>query len=711
LITNCGVNVIFARKLQIRTKKLKEPKRYTITSALPYANGPLHIGHVAGAYLPADIYVRYLRSNNKDVLFICGSDEHGAAITIRAKKDGTTPKEIVDKYHGMLSEAFKGLNINFDFYHRTSSELHHETASDFFKTLNDNGSFEVKESEQYFDEEHQQFLADRYIKGECPKCGNPDAFGDQCEKCGSVLSPRELINPVSTLSGNSPQLKTTSHWYLPMQNHEEWLKPWIEEGILDGQPHHDPKAWKSHVLGQCKSWIDGGLQPRAMTRDLDWGVKVPIEGADGKVLYVWLDAPIGYISSTKQWAADNGKNWEDYWKDDETKLLHFIGKDNIVFHCIIFPILLKAHGDYILPDNVPANSFLNLEGKKLSTGRNWAVWAHEYLERYPDKVDELRYTLTANAPEARDSEFTWLGWQSRINNELVKNYGNFVNRALVLTNKNFDGKVPACGELTELDKEFITQVAAFPAKIASLIENYQFREAQAEAMLIADAGDKYLSKTEPWKMVKSGELERAGTVLNLSVQVATTLAIVFEPFLPNTSATLFGYLNIDALKWDKAGNFDLIPAGHQLNPAKHLFQRVEDKTVETEKELLEAAKKQQSSNPDAAPQKDTITFEDFTKMDVRVGEILTAERVPKADKLLKLTVDTGIDKRTVVSGIAEHFQPEDIVGQKVSILMNLAPRKIRGVESQGMILMAENAEGKLSFVEPGEDMIPGNEIR
>lgn len=688
---------------------LKEPKRYTVTSALPYANGPAHIGHIAGAYLPADIYVRYLRSKGRDVLFVCGSDEHGAAITMRAKKEGISPQEIVDKYHGMLEKGFEALCIDFDVYHRTSSELHHQTAADFFSKLNDNGDFEVRESEQYYDEEHNQFLADRYIKGECPKCGHHSAYGDQCEKCGSALSPTELIKPVSTLSGKSPVLRKTSHWYLPMQHHEAWLKEYIGEGLLDGKKHHDPKGWKAHVRGQCMSWLDGGLQPRAMTRDLDWGVKVPVEGADGKVLYVWLDAPIGYISATKQWAKNNDTDWEKWWKDEDTQLLHFIGKDNIVFHCIIFPILLKAHGEFILPENVPANAFLNLEGEKISTSRNWAVWVHEYADRYPDKMDELRYVLTAISPENRDSEFTWQIWHDRINNELVNNYGNFVNRALVLTNKNFDGKVPPRGALTEKDKSVLKEAAAFPARIAELIEGYNFREALTEAMKFSGIGNLYLAETEPWKLIKEDK-ERAGTVLNISLQLSAGMATVLAPFLPNTSAKLFNYLNIDPLQWDDAGRHDLLADGHQIQPAKHLFQRVDMKTVDAERERLEASKAQQASNPAAKPFGENIQYDDFAKMDIRIGEILAAEPVPKADRLLKLTVDTGLDKRTIISGIAEHYAPEEIIGKKVSVLVNLAPKKLRGVESQGMILMAEDENGKLSFIRPEDDFLPGSEV-
>lgn len=689
---------------------MKTPKRYTVTSALPYANGPAHIGHIAGAYLPADIFVRYLRAKGEDVLYVCGSDEHGAAITLRAKKEGISPKEIVDKYHQMIAEGMQGLGIEFDVYHRTSSELHHETASEYFKTLHDKGVFEQRDSEQYFDEEHQQFLADRYITGECPNCGNPHAYGDQCEKCGSALSPLDLINPKSTLSGSAPVLKKTSHWYLPMGDHESWLKPWIEEGVLDGEQQHDPAAWKPHVLGQCKSWIDNGLASRAMTRDLEWGVKVPVEGGEGKVLYVWLDAPIGYISATKKWAAENGKDWEQYWKSEDTKLLHFIGKDNIVFHCIIFPILLKAHGEYILPDNVPANAFLNLEGRKLSTSKNWAVWVHEYLEDFPDKADELRYVLNSIAPESRDSEFTWQGWADRVNNELVAKYGNFVNRSLVLTQKYYEGKVPERGELQDIDREVLQHAAQAPAKIGALIEKYSFREAQAEAMRFADAGNQYLAKTEPWKVVKE-DPARVETIMNVAVQVAASLAIVFQPFTPNSSAKLLELLKLSATDWSQAGKDDLVPAGTELPKPSLLFSKIDAKMVEAQVAKLEASSVQKMTNPEAPEFKENITFDDFTKLDIRVGTILEAERVPKADKLLQLKVDTGRDVRTVVSGIAEHYKPEDVVGKQVSILVNLAPRKIRGVESQGMVLMAEDAEGKLVFASPSAEVIPGSVIR
>lgn len=677
---------------------MNEPKRYTVTAALPYANGPLHIGHIAGAYLPADIYVRHLRKKGKDVLFVCGSDEHGAAITLRAKKEGVTPKEIVDRYHEQIKGAFENFGMSFDFYHRTSSELHHQTASDFFTVLNDKGALSTDTSEQYFDEEAQQFLADRYITGTCPKCDYDSAYGDQCEKCGSSLTPTDLINPKSTLSGATPVLKSTSHWYLPMEKHESWLKEWISEGILEGNKQHNPNEWKPNVLGQCMSWIDGGLQPRAMTRDLDWGVKVPVEGADGKVLYVWLDAPIGYISSTKQWAIENDKNWEPYWQSNDSKLVHFIGKDNIVFHCIIFPILLKAHGNFILPDNVPSNEFLNLEGDKISTSRNHAVWLHEYLEEFPGKQDELRYVLCSIAPESKDSEFTWKDFQARVNNELVAILGNFVNRTMVLTNKYYEGKVPAANYSAE-DLNLLNELKTSQLdKIDVAIDKYRFRDALAEMMNIARVGNKYLADQEPWKLIKT-DPERVATIMNVAIQITAILGKAAEPFLPHTSNAISDMLLSDSMD---------IPAGHMVGKASLLFTKVEDKEVEIQLKKLEDAKK---SNKKAKPMKEAITFDDFTKLDIRVGKILEAEKVEKADKLLKLKVDTGIDIRTVVSGIALDFKPEEVVGKSVSILVNLAPRKIRGVESQGMILMAENSEGKLAFVEPTKSTEPGSEIR
>ncbi|MCF8434901.1 MAG: methionine--tRNA ligase, partial [Crocinitomicaceae bacterium] len=656
--------------------------KYTVTAALPYANGPLHLGHIAGVYLPADIFVRFLRMNHHDVAFICGSDEHGAAITLRAKKEGITPQEIVDKYNGIIGTAFKDFNISFDIFHRTSAEIHHKTSQDFFLKLYEKGKFTEETSEQYFDEEYQQFLADRYITGECPKCQNPSAYGDQCEKCGSDLSPTELINPTSTLSGKTPILKSTSHWYLPMANHEDWLRGWIKEGKLDGVQQHDPKAWRNQVIGQCMSWIDGGLHSRAMTRDLDWGVKVPLPNADGKVLYVWLDAPIGYISATKQWALDNNKNWEDYWTGDR-KLVHFIGKDNIVFHAVIFPILLKDHGDLILPDNVPAYEFLNLEGDKFSTSRNWAVWLHEYLAAYPGKEDELKYVLTSIAPETKDSEFTWKEYQTRINSELADILGNFVNRALVLTQKYYEGKVPEKGELTAYDKEVLVEMKAIPERISKLVYAYKLRDAQAEAMNLARLGNKYLADQEPWKLVKTDE-KRVETIMNIALQITANLSIVLQPFLPSTAEKLSHFLNFKTSDWTDAGNPDLLKAGSMTNEPTILFQKIEDSLVEAEVAKLQSANAVESV---FEPQKEAISFDDFTKLDIRLGTILEAEKIEKADKLLKLTVDTGIDKRIIVSGIAEHYAPEDVIGKTVQVLVNIAPRKIRGIESQGMILM------------------------
>jgi methionyl-tRNA synthetase len=693
-----------------------QKSRYTVTAALPYANGPLHLGHVAGVYLPADIYVRFLRMNNEDVAFICGSDEHGAAITLRAKKEGITPQEIVDKYHHIIGKAFQDFNISLDIFHRTSAPIHYETAQDFFKQLNNNAQFIEETTEQYYDEEYNQFLADRYITGTCPSCHSEGAYGDQCEKCGTTLSPTELINPISTLSGSTPVLKSTSHWFLPMDKHEDWLRPWIKEGLLENTFHHDPKLWRNQVIGQCMSWIDGGLKPRAMTRDLDWGIPVPVEGADGKVLYVWLDAPIGYISATKQWAKNTGKNWEDYWKKEDTKLVHFIGKDNIVFHAIIFPILLKAHGEFILPDNVPASEFLNLEGDKFSTSRNWAVWLHEFLADHPDKIDELKYTLTAIAPESKDAEFTWKEFQARVNNELADILGNFVNRALVLSHKYYEGTVPAQGELTEEDNALIQEVNAIPTKIADLIHRYKFREAQSEAMYLARLANKFLADTEPWKLVKT-DPERVKTIMNIALQITANLTIVLQPFLPKTAQTIASFLNLPLLQWSEAGRMDLLKAGDTIEKPTIIFQKIDDEFVAAELEKLTASKLENNTQTSEEttvllePQKPLVSFEDFTKMDIRVGKILEAERVPKADKLLKLLVDTGIDKRIIVSGIAEHYTPEEIVGKSVSVLLNLAPRKIKGVESQGMILMAENNQGQLAFVSPEKEINSGGEVR
>lgn len=667
--------------------------KFTVTAALPYANGPLHLGHIAGVYLPADIFVRFLRMNNHDVLFVCGSDEHGAAITLRAKKEGISPKEIVDKYDAIISKAFRDFNISFDIYHRTSSKIHHETSQDFFLKLYKNGKFTELSSEQYYDEEYQQFLADRYITGECPKCKNPNAYGDQCEKCGSDLSPTELVNPKSTLSGKTPILKTTSHWYLPMGRHEGWLRDWIKEGILDGQKQHDPKTWRNQVIGQCMSWIDGGLHERAMTRDLDWGVPVPLPDATGKVLYVWLDAPIGYISATKQWALDNQKDWKDYWSGDR-KLIHFIGKDNIVFHAVIFPILLHDHGDLVLPDNVPASEFLNLEGDKFSTSRNWAVWLHEYLESYPDRIDELKYVLTSIAPETKDAEFTWKEFQTRINSELADILGNFVNRALVLTHKYYNGIIPAALELTDEDRAVLNEMRAIPERIGKLVYAYKLREAQAEAMNLARLGNKYLADQEPWKIIKT-DPQRVQTIMNIALQITANLGVILQVFLPDTAKKISGFLGIRTTDWSDAGRADLLTPGTQIGQAAILFQKIEDDLVQKQVEKLKNTTTG-AMNYDA--QKAAITFDDFTKLDIRLGTIIAAEKVEKADKLLKLTVDTGLDVRTVVSGIAEHYKPEEVVGKTVQILLNLEPRKIRGIESQGMILMAGDADGKLSFV-------------
>ena len=683
---------------------------YTVTAALPYANGPLHLGHVAGVYLPADIFVRFLRMNGHDVAFICGSDEHGAAITLRAKKEGLSPKDIVDKYDGIIRNAFKDFNISFDIFHRTSSALHHETSAAFFKKLYDQGQFTEEVSEQYYDEQFQQFLADRYITGTCPKCQNAGAYGDQCEKCGSDLSPTDLINPTSTLSGSKPVLKSTSHWYLPMDQHEAWLKDWIQDGTLDGKKQHEPKEWRNQVIGQCMSWINGGLKPRAMTRDLDWGVKVPLPGADGKVLYVWLDAPIGYISATKQWALDNGKDWEQYWlksKAQDRKLVHFIGKDNIVFHAIIFPILLKNHGDFILPDNVPAYEFLNLEGDKFSTSRNWAVWLHEYLEAYPYKTDELKYVLTAIAPETKDSEFTWKEFQTRVNSELADIFGNFVNRTLVLTNKYYEGQVPAAGAFTPEDQQIITQIQEIPGRISKLAYAYKLREAQAEMMNFARIGNKYLADNEPWKLVKT-DPERVQTIMHIALQITANLQIACQLFLPATAAKLGTMLNASWSTFQDLGRIDLLQAGHQIGEVQILFSKIEDTLVETEVGKLKASSAVQSKYP---PMKEAIAFDDFSKMDLRMGTILAAQKVEKADKLLQLTVDTGIDQRTIVSGIAEHYAPTDIIGKTVLVLLNLEPRKIRGIESQGMILMAENEEGKLSFLASEQDFGAGPTVR
>jgi methionyl-tRNA synthetase len=683
--------------------------KFTVTAALPYANGPLHLGHVAGVYLPADIFTRFLRLNGDDVVFICGSDEHGAAITLRAKKEGVTPQEIVDKYYEIISKSFHDFNISFDIFHRTSDELHHKTSQEFFLKLYESNKFIEETTDQYFDTDFNQFLADRYITGTCPKCNHDSAYGDQCEKCGSDLSPLDLINPLSTLSGKSPVLKSTSHWYLPMDKHESWLKEYIQNGVLDGEVHHNPKLWRNQVTGQCMSWINGGLKPRAMTRDLDWGVKVPLPNADGKVLYVWLDAPIGYISATKAWAEANNKDWREYWIKNQAvdrKLVHFIGKDNIVFHAIIFPILLKDHGDFILPDNVPASEFLNLEGDKFSTSRNWAVWLHEYLASYPDKEDELKYVLTSIAPESKDSEFTWKEYQARINNELADILGNFVNRTVVLTHKYYEGRVPERGDLNEADKALIHDLETFPRKIADLIYAYKFREAQSEVMNLARIGNKYLADQEPWKVVKN-DPERVKTVINLSLQITANLSLLLLPFLPKTAKKLQSMLGIVLTDWREGGTCDLISAQSVINAPEILFAKIEDAMVEFEVNKL----KQTDTLSQGTPQKETIAFEDFSKMDIRLGTIISAQKVEKADKLLQLTVDTGLDQRTIVSGIAQYYSPEEVIGKTVAVLLNLAPRKIRGIESQGMILMAENESGELSFMSPEKAFLAGGEIR
>ena len=668
-------------------------KRHTITAALPYANGPVHIGHLAGVYVPADIYVRYLRSKGKDVLFVCGSDEHGVPITIRAKKESVTPQQIVDKYHAIIKKSFADFGIGFDIYSRTSAAVHHETAAEFFTKLYGKGVFEERESEQYYDGKNQQFLADRYITGGCPNCGYAEAYGDQCENCGTSLSPDELINPKSVLSGEPPVLKTTRHWYLPMNKYEDWLKEWILEGH---------KEWKTNVYGQCKSWIDQGLHPRAMTRDLDWGVKVPLREAEGKVLYVWFDAPIGYISATKEWAEKNDRDWRPYWQQEDTRLIHFIGKDNIVFHCIIFPCILKAEGSYVLPDNVPANEFLNLEGNKISTSRNWAVWLHEFLQDLPGKEDVLRYVLCSNAPETKDNDFTWKDFQAKNNNELVAILGNFINRAAVLTHKYFEGKIPLKGALEEVDKDLIRAIGEFPHKIAIALDQFKFREGLAHFMDLARVGNKYLADTEPWKLIKT-DPERVKTILNLSLQVATNLAILGEPFLPRSVKKLTGILNSKSRKWEDAGGVELLPADHLLGEPELLFEKIEDSVVEIQIDKLRQTKILNSKeNNNIVPGKEEIGYDDFVKLDIRIGTILEAEKVKKSKKLIKLKVDTGLDERIVMSGIAEYFQPEEIIGKQVTVLVNLSPRKIMGVESQGMILMAEDADGSLRFIQPSE---------
>jgi methionyl-tRNA synthetase len=672
-------------------------KRYLITSALPYANGPVHIGHLAGVYIPADIYARYLRLKGHEVVFIGGSDEHGVPITIKAKHLGVSPQDVVDKYHNLIKESFERFGITFDIYSRTTSRIHHETASAFFRKLYDDGQFVEQLSEQFYDEQSGQFLADRYIVGTCPKCGCEKAYGDQCESCGSTLSPNELINPKSTISGSAPVLRQTSHWYLPLDRYQNFLEDWI----LNGH-----KEWKTNVYGQCKSWLDQGLQPRAVSRDLSWGVPVPVEGAEGKVLYVWFDAPIGYISNTKELLPDT---WELYWKDSETKLVHFIGKDNIVFHCIMFPAMLKAHGDYILPDNVPANEFLNLEGDKISTSNNWAIWLHEYLDELPGKEDVLRYVLCANAPETKDNDFTWKDFQTRNNSELVAILGNFVNRALVLTQKYFEGKVPKLNASTDYDREVIAEIPIIRKEFENSVETFKFREALKKAMDLSRLGNKYLADTEPWKIAAT-DMNRVSTILNISLQICAGLSIILEPFLPFSMIKLRRMLNIDALKWDKLGEMDLLHEGHQLAVPELLFDKIEDSVIETQINKLQATKKANIPASSVAPQKETVQFEDFGKMDIRTVTVTAAERVPKTDKLLKLTIDAGVDTRTIVSGIAEFYKPEDLIGKQVCVLINLAPRKIKGIESQGMILMAKSPSGQMCLVQPSEIMDNGTEI-
>ena len=675
----------------------KKFKRYLVTSALPYANGPVHIGHLAGVYIPSDIYTRYLRLRGEDVIHVCGSDEHGVPITIKAKKEGITPQQVVDRYHEIIKNAFAGLGIEFDIYSRTSSDMHTATASEFFRKMYDEGKFVEQTSEQYYDEEAKMFLADRYITGTCPKCGNERAYGDQCESCGSTLSPDELIEPHSTLSGSVPVKRATTHWYLPLNDYEQMLREWI----LDGH-----KEWKSNVYGQCKSWLDGGLQPRAVSRDLDWGIPVPVEGADGKVLYVWFDAPIGYISATKELTAD----WEKYWKSEDTKLVHFIGKDNIVFHCIVFPSMLKAHGGYILPENVPSNEFLNLEGDKISTSRNWAVWLHEYLEQMPGKEDVLRYVLCANAPETKDNDFTWKDFQARNNNELVAVLGNFVNRALVLTQKYYGGVVPACGEMSEYDKQTIAELSTIKESLEHNIENYRFREALKDAMNFARIGNKYLADSEPWKLVKT-DTERVKTILYIALQITANIATAIEPFMPFSAAKILSMLAVEKFGWDTLGSMELIAAGHTIGTPSLLFEKIEDDVIQQQLDRLEATKAANAAaEGKAEPQKEACTFDDFQKMDIRVSTILAAEKVAKTKKLLKLTVDTGIDQRTIVSGIAEHFTPEELVGQQVLVLVNLQPRELKGILSQGMILMAEDATGALRLVQPSEAVKAGSMV-
>ena len=677
----------------------KKYKRTLVTTALPYANGPVHIGHLAGVYVPADIYTRYLRLKGEDVIMIGGSDEHGVPITIKARKEGVTPQEIVDRYHGIIKKSFEEFGISFDIYSRTTSEIHRKTASDFFRTLYDKGVFIEKTSEQYYDTEAGQFLADRYITGTCPHCKNEHAYGDQCEACGTSLNATDLINPKSTISGSAPVLRETKHWYLPLDKYEGFLREWILEGH---------KEWKTNVYGQCKSWLDMGLQPRAVSRDLDWGVPVPVEGAEGKVLYVWFDAPIGYISNTKELLPDK---WKLYWKDSETKLVHFIGKDNIVFHCIVFPTMLKAEGSYILPENVPANEFLNLEGDKISTSRNWAVWLHEYLRDFPGKQDVLRYVLTANAPETKDNDFTWRDFQARNNNELVAIFGNFINRSIVLTHKYFEGRVPQRGELTDYDKSVLEEFKSIKNELEGYLDTYRFRDALREAMNLARIGNKYLADTEPWKLAKT-DMGRVATILNIALQVSANLAIVFEPFLPFSAAKLRKLLNMGAAEWDKIGSIDILAAGSVVEPAELLFEKIDDAPIEAQvKKLHDTKLENAKAEPSVAPIKECVGFEDFMKLDIRVGTVTECCKVPKADKLLQLKIDDGLKGRTIVSGIAKHYKPEELVGKQVCFIANLEPRKLKGVLSEGMILSAEDAEGKLSVVSPAANVTPGSEVK
>lgn len=676
----------------------KKIQRTLVTTALPYANGPVHIGHLAGVYVPADIYVRYLRLKGEEVIHIGGSDEHGVPITIRAKKEGVSPQDVVDKYHYLIKKSFEEFGISFDIYSRTSSNIHKKTASDFFLELHNKGEFVEKTSEQYYDEEAQMFLADRYIMGECPHCGNQNAYGDQCESCGTSLSPTDLKNPRSTISGSKPVMRETKHWYLPLDKHEEWLRKWILE---------DHKEWKANVYGQCKSWLDMGLQPRAVSRDLDWGVPIPLPDAKGKVLYVWFDAPIGYISNTKELLPDS---WEKWWKQEDTRLIHFIGKDNIVFHCIVFPAMLKAEGSYILPENVPANEFLNLEGDKISTSRNWAVWLHEYLEDFPGKQDVLRYVLTANAPETKDNDFTWKDFQARNNNELVAILGNFINRALVLTQKYFDGKVPPIHELTDYDKQTLAEFADVKMAVESSLDTFRFRDALKEAMNLARIGNKYLADTEPWKLAKT-DMARVETILNLSLQITANLAIAFEPFLPFSVDKMRNFINVKNLSWEQLGSVDILPAGHQLGTAELLFEKIEDDAIEKQiQKLLDTKKANEIAEHKVAPQKPTVTFDDFTKLDIRVGTVLECQKVPKTDKLLQFLLDDGMGKRTIISGIAAHYKPEDLISKQVCFIANLAPRKMKGIESQGMILSVENADGSLSLIQPSKEVGPGSPV-